>query len=59
MMHVDTDPDTQVRQFNRFSLQFILAIAIPILEFILAILIRSFRKFQINFTRNPTIHLQN
>ena len=37
MMHVDTDPDTQVRQFNRFSLQFILAIAIPILEFILAI----------------------
>lgn len=37
MMHVDTDPDTQVRQFNRFSLQFILAIAIPILEFIIAI----------------------
>ena len=39
MMHVDTDPDTQVHQFNRFSLQFILSIAIPILEFILAILI--------------------
>ena len=33
MMHVDTDPDTQVRQFNRFSLQFILAIAIPILAY--------------------------
>ena len=24
MMYVDTDPDTQVRQFNRFPLQFIL-----------------------------------
>ena len=35
MMHVDTDPDTQVRQFNRFSLQFILAIAIPILAYLL------------------------
>ena len=39
MVHVDTDPDTQVRQFNRFDLQFILAISIPVLEFILAILI--------------------
>ena len=27
----DTDPDTQVRQFNKFSLQFILAILIRIL----------------------------
>ena len=37
MMHVDTDLDTQVRQINRFSLQVILTISIPILEFIIAI----------------------
>ena len=36
MMHVDTDPDTQVRQLNRFSPQVILVISILILEFILA-----------------------
>ena len=59
MMHGDTDPDTQVRHFEYISLQFILTIAIPILGFILAILIRNFRIFQINFTRNPSIHLQN
>ena len=37
MMHVDTDPDTQVRHFNRFPLQFILVILIPILEVLIAI----------------------
>ena len=49
MMHVDTDPDTQVRQFNRFSLQFILAIAIPKLIWI----------FEITSTTVPITHLQN
>ena len=39
MVRVDTDPDTQVRHFNRILFNFILAITIPILEVILAILI--------------------
>ena len=37
MMHVDTDPNTQVRNLNRFLFNLFSPFQIPILEFILVI----------------------